>query len=139
MHHTARTRIIGVEKASFGVGGGKLCDRCLVRAAVQEAGSGLIRNFVRSEDSTFYKLTGRGTLKFRPYMIKSSRFRACIRSYGRGKSCFFIDEHNRPTFRADKSGYKFFYSFKENLCAIEKDGKSGDIQGTTHFKTAMRR
>ena len=40
---------------------------------------------------------------------------------------------------SNKSGYKFFYSFKENLCAVEKNGKSGYIQGTTHFKTAMRR
>lgn len=55
-----------------------------------------------------------------------------------GEKLFFIDEHNRPTFRADKSGYKFFYSFKENLCVVEKDGESGDIQEATHFKTALR-
>ena len=103
---------------------------CTAGAAAQETGSGIVRDFVRREDSMFYKFgftDGQGNVKI-PYMYDYAEPFSCGYALVRqGEKLFFIDAHNRPAFGSDKSGYKFFYSFKEDLCVVEKDGKSGYI------------
>lgn len=104
---------------------------CLpVGALAQSADSGLILDYINDEDGWFFKfgfLDEDGNVKI-PYDYDYAEPFSCGYALVRqGSKLYFIDAYNRPAFGSDKSKYNYYTSFREELCAVEKDGQCGYI------------
>ena len=108
-----------------------LAAACLsVCASAQGADGGLILDYIDDENGWFFKfgfLDEDGDVRI-PYVYDYAEPFSCGYALVRqGSKLYFIDTNNQPAFGSDKSKYHFYTSFREGLCAVEKDGKCGYI------------
>lgn len=94
------------------------------------SGGNLERSYIEKEGGFSYKFgftDTAGNVKI-PYIYDYAEPFSCgYALVRRGDRLFFIDEHGRPAFGSDKSGYEFYHSFRDGLCAVKKDGQYGYI------------